>query len=86
MPKEKCANPGQLFRAFGPHQQGAAQFLPGTAGLKYSLVALSSCGFGSTVLYGPSARNTPHVFQHSHNYPHASTMYTAHLAEYTSLD
>ena len=33
VPKEKCANPGQLFRAFGPHQQGAAQFLPSTAGL-----------------------------------------------------
>ena len=28
-------NPGQLFWAFGPHQQGAAQSLPGTAaGLK----------------------------------------------------
>ena len=32
--KKEGANPGQLFRAFGPHQQGAAQSLPGTAGLK----------------------------------------------------
>ena len=36
----------QLFPTFGPqsHQQGAAQSLPGTAGLKYSLGALSNCG------------------------------------------
>ena len=34
--KREGANPGQLFRAFGPHQQGAAQSLPGTAGHKYS--------------------------------------------------
>ena len=32
--KKESANPGQLFQAFGPHQQGAAQSLPGTAGLK----------------------------------------------------
>ena len=32
--KKEGANPGQLFLAFGPHQQGAAQSLPGTAGLK----------------------------------------------------
>ena len=32
--KKEGANPGQLFQAFGPHQQGAAQSLPGTAGLK----------------------------------------------------
>ena len=34
--QKEDANPGQLFRAFGPHQQGAAQSLPGTAGLKYN--------------------------------------------------
>ena len=32
--KKEGANPGQLFQAFGPHQQGAAQSLPGTAELK----------------------------------------------------
>ena len=32
--KKEGANPGQLFWAFGSHQQGAAQSLPGTAGLK----------------------------------------------------
>ena len=33
--EKSSANPGQLFRAFGPHQQCAAhvQSLPGTAGL-----------------------------------------------------
>ena len=34
--KKVQANPGQLFWAFGPHQQGAAQSLPGTAGLTVS--------------------------------------------------
>ena len=28
--KKEGANPGELFRAFGPHQQGAVQSLPGT--------------------------------------------------------
>ena len=32
--KKEGANPGQLFQAFGPNHKGAAQFLPGTAGLK----------------------------------------------------
>ena len=32
--KKEGANPGQLFQAFGPHQQGVAQSLPGTARLK----------------------------------------------------
>ena len=27
--KKEGANPGQLFQAFGPHQQGATQSLPG---------------------------------------------------------
>ena len=31
--KKEGANPGQMFWAFGPHQQGAAQSLSGTAGL-----------------------------------------------------
>ena len=42
--KEEGANPGQLFLAFGPHQQGAAQFLPGTAGLKTYTVKVESFG------------------------------------------
>ena len=31
--KKEGVNPGQLFWAFGPHQQGATQSLPGMAGL-----------------------------------------------------
>ena len=34
--RKEGANPGQLFQAFGPHQQGAEpQSLPDTAGLTY---------------------------------------------------
>ena len=30
--KRKDANPGQLFQVFGPHKQGATQYLPDTVG------------------------------------------------------
>ena len=47
--KKEGANPGQLFWAFGPHQQGAAQSLPGTAGLKYmyTVTPIFSLAFNS---------------------------------------
>ena len=35
--KKEGANPRQLFRALGSHQQVAAQSLPGTNGLKYTV-------------------------------------------------
>ena len=37
------ANPRQLLQAFGPHQQGAAQSLPGTVGLKYVHIRTCTC-------------------------------------------
>ena len=30
--KKEGTSPGHLFQAFGPHQQGAAKYLPGTTG------------------------------------------------------